>query len=113
MWWKRPEPPWTSISARWISPPRTSKASSKAAAPKPAPGAAISTERPDEPAGRLAISDLVGLRAGHGRVLSWPVRSHVRFPCMADMGMINDEAVRRNAAALMAEAARDWLDTLD
>jgi hypothetical protein len=32
---------------------------------------------------------------------------------MADMGMINDEAVRRNAAALMAEAARDWLDTLD
>src|SRR5215210_2711758 len=33
---------------------------------------------------------------------------------MADMGMINDEApARRDAAALMAEAARDWLDTLD
>jgi hypothetical protein len=32
---------------------------------------------------------------------------------MADMGMINDKAARRNAAALMAEAARAWLDTLD
>ena len=32
---------------------------------------------------------------------------------MADMGMINDEAARRDAAALMAEAARDWLDSLD
>jgi hypothetical protein len=32
---------------------------------------------------------------------------------MADVGMINDEAARRNAAALMAEAARDWLDSLD
>ena len=33
---------------------------------------------------------------------------------MADMRMINDEATaRRNAAARMAEAARDWLDTLD
>jgi hypothetical protein len=32
---------------------------------------------------------------------------------MADMGMINDEAARRDAAALMAEAARDWLDGLD
>jgi hypothetical protein len=32
---------------------------------------------------------------------------------MADMGMINEEAARRNAAALMAEAARDWLDSLD
>jgi hypothetical protein len=32
---------------------------------------------------------------------------------MADMGMINDEAARRDAAARMAEAARDWLDSLD
>lgn len=33
---------------------------------------------------------------------------------MADMGMINDEAAaRRDAAALMAEAARAWLDSLD
>ena len=33
---------------------------------------------------------------------------------MADMGMINDEATgRRDAATLMAEAARDWLDSLD
>jgi Protein of unknown function (DUF3500) len=32
---------------------------------------------------------------------------------MADVGMINDEAARRDAAALMAEAARDWLDRLD
>jgi hypothetical protein len=32
---------------------------------------------------------------------------------MADMGMINDEAARRDAAALMAEAARDWLESLD
>ena len=32
---------------------------------------------------------------------------------MADVGMINDEAARRDAAALMAEAARDWLDSLE
>ena len=32
---------------------------------------------------------------------------------MADMGMINDEAARRDAAAFMAEAAGDWLDSLD
>src|SRR5512132_3151097 len=32
---------------------------------------------------------------------------------MADVGMINDEAARRDAAALMAEAARDWLDSLN
>ena len=32
---------------------------------------------------------------------------------MADMRMINDEPARRNAAALMAKAARGWLDTLD
>jgi Protein of unknown function (DUF3500) len=32
---------------------------------------------------------------------------------MADMGVINDEAARRDAAASMAEAAGDWLDSLD
>jgi hypothetical protein len=32
---------------------------------------------------------------------------------MADVGMIKEEAARRDAAALMAEAARDWLDSLD
>jgi Protein of unknown function (DUF3500) len=32
---------------------------------------------------------------------------------MADVGMINDEAARRDVAAIMAEAARDWLGSLD
>jgi hypothetical protein len=32
---------------------------------------------------------------------------------MADMDLINDVAARRDAAALMAEAARAWLDSLD
>jgi Protein of unknown function (DUF3500) len=32
---------------------------------------------------------------------------------MADVGMINDEAARRDVAAMMAEAARDWLGSLD